>query len=873
MSDELNKELAYYKRRVDELAGENLKLDYTISGLRHELKQKRQGFALLSELQPRVGADRQISSIFEATIEAINATLGMDRTVVLAPAEAEHVYRPSHWLGYREDVAEQLARIKLALPPEFAGGTQTLIVNKGTAATPLIEEIRRHFDLPFFICVPVMGADTVIGLLLSGRLKEVRPLYPPLDQGDLDTFQAIAGLISASVRNMRVAVLEEMDRLKTDFFANISHEFRTPITLTIGPLEQILAGRYGALPAEAQAPLDVMRRNQERLLGLVSQILDLAKLEAGGMELKASQVRHVNAFVADRVDQFRAAAEGRGLELRTAWDAAADDADAYLDREMFDKVLFNLLSNAVKFTREGHIEVGTEITGNTLRLAVADTGIGIKEDQLPHIFDRFRQADGSESREYAGTGIGLALVQEVARLHGGNVSVYSRYGSGTTFHVTVPLGSAHLNPAAIVDAPAEAAPPRRLDAPAIVIEGGTDREGAGRLNALTEQSFDADRPTIVYAEDNPDLRHHVRDLLRPTYNVFLAVDGRDGLDAIRRYRPDLVITDQMMPNLSGRDLLRAVREDPELRHTPVIFLTARVGTDARIAGLDAGADDYLTKPFHEGELLARVRNLLQAREQEKQLAELNERLEARVEEQMAELVRSGELRRFLPPAVVESVLRGELASDRSFERRRITVLIAEIRGTTELTDQLEPEEFSDLVNDYLRELTAVAVGMASTVETSGAQRFTALFGAPTDMPLEQQAETAVHAALEMRARLGELHTLWQRRGVRAALDLRVGINTGYCTVGAFGSDTMRSYTAIGTPVTVASLLPEQAEANGILCSLASYSLIEGRVVANPLGERTLRGVARPVQLFEVIGLVDERRGADAPAPAPVFLPK
>jgi signal transduction histidine kinase/class 3 adenylate cyclase/CheY-like chemotaxis protein len=870
--DDIQKELAYYKRRVDELAGENLKLDYTISGLRHELKQKRQGFALLSELQPRVGADKQISSIFETTMEAINATLGMDRTVVLAPAEAGNAYRPSHWLGFREDVAEQLTALKLVFPPGVSTGEEVLIVNKATPPTPLVQRIREAFDLPFFICVPVMGADAPIGLLLSGRLKEVKPLYPPLDQGDLDTFQAIAGLISASVRNMRVAVLEEMDRLKTNFFANISHEFRTPITLTLGPLEQILAGRHGELSPESHEQLAIMRRNQERLLGLVNQILDLAKLEAGGMELRATLLENANAFIADRVDQFRALAQKRGVALDASYHPAASEVELFVDHEMLDKVLFNLLSNAVKFTREGRIDVTTEVADGALRLSVADTGIGIKEDQLPHIFDRFRQADGSEAREFAGTGIGLALVQEIVHLHGGTITVYSRYGQGTTFHVTLPLGSAHLDASAIADSDPRTAPSQAAALPDLVIEGGTDREGAGRLNRLTEESFDPARPTIVYAEDNPDLRRFVRDLLRDTCNVYLAVDGRDGVDAARRYRPDLVVTDQMMPNMSGRDLLRAIRSDPELRLTPVIFLTARVGSEARIESLEAGADDYLTKPFHEGELLARVRNLINARRQERELEELNRLLEARVDEQMAELLRTGELRRFLPPAVVESVLRGELAEP-GFDRRKITILAAEIGGIAELTEELEPEELSTLVNDYLRELTTAAVAAGGTVDTSAAQRIVALFGAPAALDPADQAWQAVRAALEMRDRMTALTALWRRRGIATAPQLRMAINTGFCTVGVFGSDALRSFGAVGAPLAIATSLPRLAGPGDILCAFPTYALIESRVVATPLGERTLEGSPRPLALYEILGADDPHPAPEAPLPPPVFLPK
>lgn len=878
--EELRKELSYYKRRVDELSGENLKLDYTLSGLRHEIKQKRQGFALLSELQQTVGAEKNVSTIFETTIEAINSTLGMDRTVVLSPTDEEHAHRPTHLLGFRQDDAASLTERTFTFPEEFREGSGLLLVNKATEPTPLVEEIREAFDLPFFICVPVMGEGGPIGLLLSGRLKEARPLYPPLDQGDVDTFQAISGLISASVRNMRVAVLEEMDRLKTDFFANISHEFRTPISLTIGPLEQLLNGRYGELRPEVRERLTVMRRNQERLLGLVNQILDLAKLEAGGMELRAAPIEDVNALVRERAESFRPVAEKQEVELRFALDPAAPDADVYLDREKLEKVLFNLLSNAVKFTREGWIEVSTSVQDGDLQVAVTDTGVGIKEDQLPHIFDRFRQADGSESREYAGSGIGLALVQEVAKLHGGEVNVLSQYGKGSTFRVTIPLGRDHLAPSMVVDTPAEGESVQRGSdevAPDVVMEGATDRIGATKLNEETREAFDPDRPTVVYAEDNPDLRQHVRDLLWDEYNVFLAVDGRDGIDAVREYRPDLVITDQMMPNMSGRDLLRDLRSDEELRSIPVIFLTARAGSEARIDSLDAGADDYLTKPFHEGELLARVRNLIRAREQERELAELSRRLESRVEEQMAELVRSGELRRFLPPTLAEYVENRDNAAAGNglgVERRKITVLRVVIGGLAEATEALEPEDLSSMVNDCLRESTSIAVGSGGTVQVSGATELMVLFGAPGEMGLAGQAGAAASAALTMKARMDQLQIEWRRQGLTHRLSFQAALNAGFCTVGVYGSELYRSYTAVGTPVTVAGLLASRAEPGQILATLSAHALLDERVESVERGAVSLEPISRPVEVFELQGLMDESLGSvNESGPGPVFLPK
>jgi signal transduction histidine kinase/class 3 adenylate cyclase/CheY-like chemotaxis protein len=844
----LRKELAYYRRRVDELAGENLKLDISVAGLKHELSQRRQGFALLSELQQSVGVHRQISSIFEITLREMNATVAMDRTVLLAPTNVEHSYRPSQWLGFDQDRAERLAGVTLRFPPEFARRTGVLLVTKITPPTPLIEEIRAAFDLPYFVCVPI----------ITGRVKEAKPVYPPLDQGDVDTLQAIAGLISASVQNMRVAVLEETDRLKTQFFANISHEFRTPITLTIGPLEQVLAGQYGAVPDAIGGQLHVVLRNQERLLGLVNQILDVAKLEAGRMELRASPARDLNRFVEERALPFRFAAEKRRVELRLSLDPRVRGADLFVDREKLDKLLANLLSNAVKFTKQGHIEVATAVRDGAFSLTVSDTGIGIKQDELPHIFDRFRQADGSVSREYAGTGLGLALVKEVAALHGGEVTVRSEYGVGTSFRVTIPLGRAHLDPTSVVEfADEELEAFRGSSRVVIVDEGAADTDGVEELNREAERTRDPARPTILYAEDNRDLRNHVRDLLAADHNVFLAVDGQDGLEKARRYRPDLVISDQMMPRMSGRALLRAIREDPELRLTPVIFLTARAGTDARIESLEGGADDYLAKPFDKAELRARIRTLLRARGQERdlavlnrQLGELNRTLEQRVADQVAQLERMGRLKRFFSPQLAELIVVGGTEDPLRSHRREVTVVFVDLRGFTGFAESVEPEELMGVLREYHAAMGKLIVEFEGTLERFTGDGMMVFFNDP--VPVPDPASRALRMAVAMRARVSELSVEWRRRDYD--LDFGVGIAQGYATIGAIGFEGRWDYGAIGSVTNLAARLCGEAKPGQILVPRRLLAATESLVEAEPLGELTLKGFHRPIAAYNIVRL-------------------
>jgi signal transduction histidine kinase/class 3 adenylate cyclase/CheY-like chemotaxis protein len=865
--DPIQQEVAYYKRQVDELGAENLKLDYEITGIRHELRQKQQGFALLSELQQSVGAQEQISSIFETAIRAINSVLGMDRTVVLAPTERANAYRASQWVGFREQQVERFSSIEFEFPASFAAGEGLLVVSRASDTTLLINQIQEAFDLPYFVCVPVMVEGVPIGLLLSGRLKEARPLYPPLDQGDVDTFQAIAGLISTSVQNMRIAVLEQMDRLKTEFFANISHEFRTPITLTLGPLEQLLAGRYGEVSGVVREQLEVVVRNQERLLELINQILDLAKLEAGGMTLRCAPLSDMNAFVEERVSQFREPAARRGVELQLSLDDRLDGADLYVDREKLDRLLVNLLSNAVKFTHEGMIEVATERADGAARITVADTGVGIPPDELPHVFDRFRQADSGAAREYAGTGIGLALVKEIAELHGGDVTAHSAQGKGSAFRVTIPLGTAHLNPASISHEPAEAEPFAAPPAAFLVLEGAGSDEGVDEWNAGAASTFDPSRRTVLYAEDNADLRRHVGHLLAEHYNVFVAPDGRDALESARARPPDLILTDVMMPHVSGRQLLESVRADERLRSIPVILLTARAGIDARIECLDAGADDYVAKPFDEGELLARIRTLLRVKEyhdtihaQAEELAQWNRTLGERVQAQVEEIDRMGRLQRFLSPQVAEAILSIGDESALDSHRREITVVFCDLRGFTRFSELTEPEEVMRVLRDYHAAMGAIIFEFDGTLEHFEGDGMMVFFNDP--IPIPDPAQRAVRMAVAMRDRAAHLAEGWRKRGYD--LDFGVGIALGYATLGRIGFEGRFDYGAVGSVVNLASRLGNEAAGGQILIGPRVLAEVEEIVDVESVGEVELKGFHEPQRISNVVALrepgVVEARG-------------
>jgi signal transduction histidine kinase/CheY-like chemotaxis protein len=454
------------------------------------------------------------------------------------------------------------------------------------------------------------------GLVVAGVSPRLR-----LDHLYRSFFELMAAQIATSIASAgayeeerrRAEALAEIDRAKTAFFSNVSHEFRTPLTLMLGPLEQALASPAEALP-QRRDDLVVAHRSGLRLMRLVNTLLDFSRIEAGRVQASYEPV-DLAALTDGLVGEFRPAIERTGLRLVVDCPPLAEPV--WVDRDMWEKIVLNLVSNAFKFTPEGVITVRLRAVDRLAVLTVEDSGIGIPSGELPRIFDRFHRVAGARGRTHEGTGIGLALVQELAKLHGGSVEVASQLGSGSTFTVSIPQGAAHL-PADRLRAE------RSLSSPAVGAQpfieealrwlpGGPHRvdpvEQASRDIFPQQTPFtatDDERPTVLVADDNADMREYITRLLAPHYKVRTAADGEEALALIRQQRPDLLLSDVMMPRLDGLGLVRQIRTDATLADIPIVLLSARAGEEASVEGLDVGADDYLSKPFSSRELLARV---------------------------------------------------------------------------------------------------------------------------------------------------------------------------------------------------------------------------------------------------------------------------
>ena len=498
--------------------------------------------------------------------------------------------------------------------------------------------------------------------------------------------------------------LRELDRFKTRFFANLSHEFRTPLTMIIGPLENLISGAYGTVSVAAVRQGQIMLRNAQRLLRLINQLLDLSKLEAGKMELR-SRERNIVPFVEGIVYSCIPLAETKKIAL--TFTSNVEKASLHFEPDKLEKVFFNLLSNALKFTpAEGTIDVVVTdlpeprdgMPEGAVEVRVRDTGKGIPEKDLPHVFDRFHQVDGSNTREHEGTGIGLALVQELVLLHKGEIDVTSELGVGTTFTVRFPRGKSHLQPDQFAtDEDVPQAEPARGALTELAVEGAElDHE---HPTEAVENATKSDK-TILCVEDNPDVREYVAGILETHYRVITAVDGIDGLEKTRTFSPDLIVSDVMMPRMDGNEMCRRIKDDPELNHIPILLLTARATNDIRIEGLEARADDFLAKPFNARELMTRVANLLALREQAKELKRLNENLEKEVARQLDTILTERlkyeeEILAARDEAERSSRLKSSILDNVNHEFR---TPIAGIVGSSDLLALEVPEDLKELVD-------------------------------------------------------------------------------------------------------------------------------------------------------------------------------
>jgi PAS domain S-box-containing protein len=522
------------------------------------------------------------------------------RLICQAGLESPSPLAPDH-LTQHDAGPWPLAQLEASRSPVLVEGLRGRLT--GAVGGPYEEETDAAFAMP--IIVP--GIQEPIALVLAGVSSRL-----PINEAYRDFYALLGSALNAGFANARTyeeeharaEVLARLDRAKIAFYSNVSHEFRTPLTLLLGPLEDALA--RDQQPADREN-IAVAHRNALRLLKLVNSLLDFSRLEAGRLQASFAPT-DLGALTASLASNFRSLFDRAGIALDLHCELLA--APVFVDHDLWEKVVLNLISNAFKFTWDGGVTVSMFEDAGQAVLIVKDTGIGMPAEELPRIFDRFHRIDGQGGRSYEGTGIGLALVDDVIRLHGGTIEVESSLGEGSVFRVRLPFGSVHLPTDRIREAqPLESSAVRSSLHVLEALQWMPDTVAPAPLAAAAGEILPEieGRAHILLADDNADMRAYLsRILTEGGYTVEAVGDGATALEALRRRRPDILLSDVMMPTLDGFSLLAAVRADPVIEDLIVILLSARAGEEARVEGLQAGADDYLVKPFNARELRARV---------------------------------------------------------------------------------------------------------------------------------------------------------------------------------------------------------------------------------------------------------------------------
>jgi signal transduction histidine kinase/CheY-like chemotaxis protein len=523
-----------------------------------------------------------------------------------------------------DSTATGMANLAASLERVLANGRpDTMAVQKYDIQRPASEGggFEERYWSP--VNCPVLGSDGEVELIIH-RVEDVTELIQLKQKGSEqeDEIYRRAQEIQAINQELRTANerLAELDHAKTNFFSNVSHELRTPLTLLIGPIEDLLADSERVRPASERAWLELASRNAHRLLKHVNTLLDFTRIEGGSLQpnFEATDLARLTSELAS---SFEPACARAGIALIV--DCPPLPEPAYVDREQWEKIVLNLVSNAFKHTFAGELAVTLRPRSDEIELAIRDTGVGISANELPHVFERFHRVAGARARTHEGSGIGLALVKELVAFHGGDVAIESEVGVGTTVAVRIPRGARHV-PADQVGAPSR--PQTAVSGTAYYAEealrwtSGGDTPGEPIVAPHASAAAAASSGGVLVAEDNDDMREYLVGLLREHWNVRAVADGAAALEAARVEPPDLVLSDVMMPGLDGFELVAALRAESETRAVPVVLLTARVGEQSTVEGLESGADDYVVKPFSARELIARVRTHIELSRQRAELA-------------------------------------------------------------------------------------------------------------------------------------------------------------------------------------------------------------------------------------------------------------
>lgn len=599
------KRIGYLLAQNRELVRELFRFDYLLTNTKVILSKQQKAFRLLVEIQKAIGFSRDDKELFNEVASLIDSNLEMAATYIYEPSQRyDGVYDLVSFHDTCADGSINHKELETITPSQWPEYEKSILVNSKTEESPAIEEIKNRFRLSSLIIYPVFHSDCSRLVIITGLRVIDEVLLLDLTPEDLSAIEAVVILLSSYFRKTEFIKLYEADRFKSEFISNISHEFRTPLTLVLGLLEQLKAGMDPDEEAGRFESLGVVINNALRLKQLIDQLLDMSRLETESEKLMADN-NSLGDLVTRIAKSFFALSKKSGIEFNLSIKGNVEDS--WFDEDKLEKILTNILDNAFKYTSEkGRVEFSlsedNSIKGETYAIfVVTDTGPGISQKERGKIFERFYRSANNGNNTSGGTGIGLYLVRKMATLHHGTVEVDSQPGQGSRFTVRIPIDRNSYSDSELACSSVNAIP---AHAPVAIHLAGDGKQ-------KSRNKCPDNRSCILVVEDNRELNSFIAGSLSKDYTVHDAFDGKEGFEAAVQNIPDLIITDVMMPVSDGFELCRKIKQNENTRHIPVIMLTARADRQSTIRGLDCGADDYISKPFDMFELSIKIRNHLE----------------------------------------------------------------------------------------------------------------------------------------------------------------------------------------------------------------------------------------------------------------------
>ena len=623
--------------------------------------------------------------------------------------------------------------------------------------------------------------------------------------------------------------LKAIDQLKDEFLANTSHELRTPLNGIIGLAESLKSGSAGNLDPEVIDHLDLIANSGRRLSYLVDSILDFKKLSYDSIELHREPI-NLDAVLTSVCDLLMPLARRKSLHLQTRLPAQLPYILA--DEDRLQQILYNLVGNALKYTDSGTIEIDAQVQQDEVVISIRDTGIGIRPDDLDAILKPFKQGDNLEAVKRGGTGLGLAISRKLIELHGSKLQISSEPSVGSTFSFGMPIASDQKLSRIDTRTP-------RLAYPEAVPVAALNRE-------LETPARDADsRPKILVVDDDPVNLKVISGLLSTRgYDIYESDSGETALNRLENEAFDLVILDVMMPRISGITVTRRLRETRSQIELPILLLSAKTRSEDRVAGLDAGANDYINKPVDKDELLSRVRTLLM----------VHQLLETDRQNRKIRLLDETctKLKKYFPHPIVERIVSSDEFDRIAARRLRITVLFADLVGFTSISDKYEPETIAAMLDEFIAEMGQATEQQGGLLNEVLGDGLVVLFGTGGKSTKEQQANQSLALAKSMQAVMQKLSDKWQASGISEDLSLRIGIHQDFATVGSFGSDQHLVYRAVGSAMNLAYRIQALANPGEVLLTYPVQILADRKFRFTEPRDVELKGFAHSYRVCRLL---------------------